>query len=254
MHSSHASQDVVPASSSLRRGYRRHEPEGTLLVRLVQTYFASFLELAGELYSRALPRYVRDEFAAYLRCGILAHGFARALCKTCRASMLVAFSCKRRGVCPSCGARRAANTAANLVDRVFPDMPVRQWVLSVPFDLRLAMARSPALCAAIVRIFVGELTKLTVRLGEERGVRGGKTGAVAVLQHFGNRRSFCHLRTPTGYCSSGDGPSSEWCSEPPAVWVVAPRLSRRQRARWLRCGVAPAPRSPRQQRWVGLTT
>ena len=35
-----------------------------------------------------------------------------------------------RGLCPSCGARRMAQTAARLVDCVIPRMPVRQWVLS----------------------------------------------------------------------------------------------------------------------------
>ncbi len=55
----------------------------------------------------------------------------------------VAFSCKRRGICPSCGARRMAETAAWLVDRVIPRVPVRQWVLSFPIPLRSALRRAP---------------------------------------------------------------------------------------------------------------
>jgi hypothetical protein len=47
-------------------------------------------------------------------------------CGTCGKDELVAFSCKRRGFCPSCGARRMADLAAHLVDRVWPDVPVRQ--------------------------------------------------------------------------------------------------------------------------------
>ena len=42
------------------------------------------------------------------------------------------FSCKRRGFCPSCGARRMAQTAVHLVERVISHVPVRQWVLSLP--------------------------------------------------------------------------------------------------------------------------
>ncbi|MBK7963297.1 MAG: transposase zinc-binding domain-containing protein [Bdellovibrionales bacterium] len=38
-----------------------------------------------------------------LRCGILAHGFLRLKCEDCDHEHLVAFSCKRRGFCPSCG-------------------------------------------------------------------------------------------------------------------------------------------------------
>jgi hypothetical protein len=99
--------------------------------------------------------------------------------------MLVAFSCKLRGVCPSCGARRASQTAANLVDRVLPHVPLRQWVLSVPYELRLPMARSPALLSAVVRILCAEISQLLRRLGQERGVRQGTTGMVATIQLFG---------------------------------------------------------------------
>ena len=56
-------------------------------------------------------------------------------CETCHAEHLVAFSCKRRGSCSSCGARRMAESAALLVDEVFPEPPVRQRVLRVPYPL-----------------------------------------------------------------------------------------------------------------------
>lgn len=45
-----------------------------------------------------------------------------------RVRKLVAFSCKKRGFCPSCGARRMAETAALLADEVLPERPLRQWV------------------------------------------------------------------------------------------------------------------------------
>src|SRR4030095_9431038 len=35
------------------------------------------------------------------------------------------------GVCPYCGGRRMAETAVHLVDRVFPIVPVRQWVFAL---------------------------------------------------------------------------------------------------------------------------
>lgn len=57
---------------------------------------------------------------------------------------MVAFSCKRRGICPICTARRMADTAAHLVDRVLPRAPYRQWVFTVPRPLRLVLARDPA--------------------------------------------------------------------------------------------------------------
>ncbi|HOD21406.1 MAG TPA: transposase zinc-binding domain-containing protein [Polyangiaceae bacterium] len=134
---------------------------------------------------RPLPRHVAQEFQKYLRCGILAWGFTRAHCRSCEASMLVAFSCKLRGVCPSCGARRASQTAANLVDRVLPRVALRQWVLSTHYELRVPMARCPALLSAVVRILCAEISRLMRQLGQQRGVRHGATGIVATIQFFG---------------------------------------------------------------------
>ena len=57
---------------------------------------------------------------------LLAHGFARSHCGGCGRDFLIAFSCKGRGVCPSCNARRMVETAAHLVDHVFRLVPVRK--------------------------------------------------------------------------------------------------------------------------------
>jgi len=44
----------------------------------------------------------------------------RLRCADCGHDKLLAFSCKRRGFCPSCGARCMSQTAAHLVDHVIP--------------------------------------------------------------------------------------------------------------------------------------
>jgi hypothetical protein len=83
----------------------------------------------------------------------LAHGFARVFCEGCRQDEVVAFSCKGRGFCPSCGTRRVVDTAAFLVDKVIPDdAPVRQWVLSLPYRVRFICAHDLAALAAVRRI------------------------------------------------------------------------------------------------------
>ena len=118
--------------------YERHRPEQTTLYRLVQQHAQTFFAQTEGATGVSLPQFVKDEFDAFLECGILAHGFLRLRCGDCGHDKLVAFSCKRRGFCPSCGARRMAQTAAHLVDHVIPHVPVRQWVLSLPIPLRLA--------------------------------------------------------------------------------------------------------------------
>lgn len=77
-----------------------------LLHRIVRANLASFLAEAAQCYpSGELPDFIRCEFERYLRCGLLCHGFTRVRCPTCRDELLVAFSCKNRGVCPPCSAR-----------------------------------------------------------------------------------------------------------------------------------------------------
>jgi hypothetical protein len=108
--------------------------------RIVRDNLETFLAWACETYEAPLPRYVENELRAYLRCGVFRHGFVRCHCDACGHDLFVAFSCKGRGICPSCAGRRMANTAARLVDRVLPDVPVRQYVLSLPFELRALAA------------------------------------------------------------------------------------------------------------------
>jgi hypothetical protein len=131
--------------------YERHRPEQTTLYRLVQQHAATFIEQAQAEAGAELPEFVKDEFDAFLECGILAHGFLRLRCGDCGHDKLVAFSCKRRGFCPTCGARRMAQTAAHLVDHVIPHVPVRQWVLSLPIPLRLLLAVQPKLVTPVLQ-------------------------------------------------------------------------------------------------------
>ena len=165
-------------------GYSRHRPDATLLYQLVAEHYPRFRDrLAAE--GRALPRYVDDEFEAYLKCGLLEHGFLRVKCDACQAEKLVAFSCKRRGFCPSCGARRMAETAALLVDEVLPRQPVRQWVLSLPFALRYLLATRPEVHHAGARYRLsGHLGHLIRKAGLTRA--SAVTGAVTLIQRFGS--------------------------------------------------------------------
>lgn len=97
--------------------YKRHRPETTLLYQLVERYYPDFIANLAE-QGKYLPKHVQREFDDFLRCGRLEYGFLRVVCGDCKHEKLVAFSCKRRGFCPSCGARRMAESAALLVDDV----------------------------------------------------------------------------------------------------------------------------------------
>jgi hypothetical protein len=151
----------------------------------VQDHVETYLALAREGHDdgEGVPGYVEGEFRRYLECGILAHGFARARCGECGHDFLIAFSCKGRGVCPSCNARRMAETAAHLVDQVFPPLPVRQWVLSVPKRLRHFLQRDSEALGAVLHIL---LRVIEARLRQRSGCPGGRLGAVSFVQRFGS--------------------------------------------------------------------
>ena len=81
MPAAHATAESQPeppkiSSSSQRFTYKRHEPEATVLYRIVHLHLEPFLAHARATYQRPLPKYVERELRAYLRCGRLEHGFA----------------------------------------------------------------------------------------------------------------------------------------------------------------------------------
>jgi Transposase zinc-binding domain len=122
--------------------------------------------------SSALPKFVKDEFDAFLECGILAHGFLRLRCGDCAHDKLVAFS-----------ARRMSETAAHLVDHVIPQVPVRQWVLSLPIPLRLLLAAQPELMTPVLQVVQRVLSR---HLLEQAGLKAGEgdCGSVTLIQRF----------------------------------------------------------------------
>jgi hypothetical protein len=94
-------------------------PEQTLLYRVLAENLETFLDRCRS-EEHELPRYVEKELREYLTCGVLGNGFIRVRCEKCGFERAVAYSCKGRGFCPSCTGRRMADTAARLVDDVFP--------------------------------------------------------------------------------------------------------------------------------------
>jgi hypothetical protein len=113
------------------------------------------------------------------------YGFLRLRCASCHAEKLVAFRCKRRGFCPSCGARRMADSAALLVEEVMPCKPLRKWVLSLPCALRFLLAPNPQLLTQVLRIVYRTISGDLLRAaGRTRST--AETAAVTLIQRFGS--------------------------------------------------------------------
>src|SRR2546430_7921702 len=173
-----------PAPSS----YVPRDPSTTVLYHVVADHLETFLaSLDADPDARGLPAYVQRELYDYLQCGILAHGFLRLGCDTCTQEMLLAFSCKRRGFCPSCAGRRMAQTAAHLVECVIPWVPTRQWVVSVPIPLRYWTAPSKELTAKVHTIIRTTIAQYYVNQAVKSGIERQKVqpGSVTFIQRFG---------------------------------------------------------------------
>jgi hypothetical protein len=75
--------------------------------------------------------------------------------------------------------------AAHLVDGVFGGLPVRQWVLTLPYRLRYRLAYDHRLCRAVLAVFVRAVLAFERRRARELGIEG-RGGAVTAIQRCGS--------------------------------------------------------------------
>jgi hypothetical protein len=157
--------------------YRRR-PEQSVLHQMVREGWPKVAE------SMRLPPRVHEEVGRYLGCGQLRRGFTVVRCDDCGTSDLVAFSCKSRAWCPSCGARRAHETAL-LLDEVLPRVGYRQWTLSIRFALRFLLVKEPKLLRKVERRLVEVLFRWQRHRARGLGASGKRVGgAVSFVQLF----------------------------------------------------------------------
>ena len=104
-------QSAITDRSPHSPPYKRHRPEQTLLYQIIEAHYPEFREVMAmhdcmDAGGRArhgavaegkalLPLHVQQEFADYLKCGRLEHGFLRVQCSECHHEHLVAFSCTK---------------------------------------------------------------------------------------------------------------------------------------------------------------
>ena len=191
------------------RIYRPRDPRKTPLWGLLDTLYERVKGSWEERFERKYGywRGLADEAVArYLDCGVWDNGFARVRCRKCPQEFLVAFSCKGRGLCPSCGAKRAAELAAFLVDEVVEDVGHAQWVFTIPKMLRVYFLHHRELLGALSQAAAETAKELLAAAAMEE--KGFRPGLVAVVQTFGDRANFhphVHaLVTRGGWMASGE--------------------------------------------------
>lgn len=161
--------------------YKPRHPELTPLYKTFQHYLETYL-VETQWDDHRIPDHIEAYFRKYLKCGIYAYGVAR-IHSDCGHDHFVPYSCKSKA-CPSCNSRRMVEAAAHCIDHVFPAVPVRQWVLSLPKRLRYFVNRDNQVAGKVLHIFIDVLTQTYRRilgLGEN-----ARIGGIAFPQRFGD--------------------------------------------------------------------
>ncbi len=120
-----------------------------------------------------------------------------------------------------------AESAALLVEEVFPEQPARQWVLSVSYPLRFLFASRPEIMGAVLGIVY---RVIATHLARQAGfsAKRARTGAVTLIQRFGsalnlNLHFHFHMLFLDGvYVEGPDGALSfRWVKAPTGAELTA---------------------------------
>jgi len=107
------------------QNYRASNPQHSLLHEAVTIGWPE-VQREASAEGNGFPQRVHDEMQGYLNCGDPRHGFVEVRCEECEASVAVPFSCKRRGFCPKCAAKRAHETESHLMG-ILPQVSYRHY-------------------------------------------------------------------------------------------------------------------------------
>ena len=165
--------------------YRPRRPERTVLYRVLFHNFERFLTAYERRFEKDYGYFrpiVQEVVERYLDCGNPRSGFARIRCPDCRAEHLLTFSCKTRGFCPSCHAKRLEEWGEWVRETLLLEVPHRQVVFTIPKTLRIFFKFRRRLLGELCRSAVKTLTVYLERLlfldrEGTVGYRWGRDGA-----------------------------------------------------------------------------
>jgi len=129
-----------------------------------------------------------------------------------------------------------AETAAHLVDHVFPPLPLRQWVLAVPKRLRWYLEREPRALSAVLPIFLRVIER-HLRQTSPGAAPDARYGAVRVVHRFGaslNRHVHFHCCVLDGVFAGGPDGQVQFRPAQPLTAEVLAAIATQVRRRVLR--------------------
>ena len=115
--------------------YQGRTSTSTDLYGLVHHYYEKLIEVWESCYEQEygfLRPVVEATFKAYLDCGRFENGCVRIRCPDCCHELYVPFSCQKKGVCPSCAAKRAVLFGEKLHEEILLLVPHHHIVFTLP--------------------------------------------------------------------------------------------------------------------------
>jgi ribosomal protein S27E len=149
-------------------------------------YFDRFLTEYESRFQREYGFFrpiIKEVVDRYLDCGNPRCGFARIRCPSCGEERLLMFSCRTRGFCPSCHAKRLEEWGEWMRETLLLDVPHRQVVFTIPKMLRIFFKYNRRLLGELCRLALRCLTRYFEVLADSALT----PGVIAVIQTFGNR-------------------------------------------------------------------
>ena len=166
--------------------YRSRQPRKTALYPLLEAYYEDVKAAWEDRFEKTFGYwrgFVDAVVARYLDRGVPEAGFARLKCDACGSERLLTLSCKQRGICPSCDAKRAAAFAAFLKDELVENVGHCLWTFTLPKMLRPYFMRHRDLLGDLARLAYETIKELML---EAAGDDEARPGVVAVAQTFGS--------------------------------------------------------------------
>jgi hypothetical protein len=96
----------------------------------------------------------------------------------------LSFSCKKRGFCPSCSAKRKAETAIHLTENVLPLIPYRQYVVTLPFPMRYWLHTNRKLRSHVHKTIIRHIHRLYTEKAKAQGLKDPISGSISFTQRF----------------------------------------------------------------------
>ena len=205
--------------------YRPRQVRNTSLYQLLESYYDDVKAMWEECFEKKYGRwrgFIDHVVWRYLDCGVEEAGFARLKCESCGREKLLTLSCKQRGICPSCDAKRAAAFAAFLKDELVENVGHCLWTFTLPKMLRPYFMRHRELLGDLARLGYETIKELMI---EAVGNDKARPGVVAVPQTFGNvlnPHPHCHCLASRGLWDD----NGQWLPVPYIDTVAAEKLFR----------------------------